>query len=322
MISDSLAKMYVSLCGMIIRQIKDESCLIYQILEQKDIFGRNALEIIAHNKFFTLMKQSNVREIVDDLWYGKESIVKFSKFCSVLRIINADIKYEPLDKVERINLISSGESKQYYFQFNIYIRNCYSRYITNLLTTIVTSLIYLIIIYYYIQLLKIDDNPFTNRSFKELNSFGIFLILSSNFQYISSSIFNYKTRRKMEFSFEIVIDLVNLFGIVLNIIQFGTYSQYTIIEDCFVPSLTYSIMIICRFLKLICNLKETRIYGPYLNIVFLIIPLVHKFFTSFFTVLIKIFLLMVIHGLTYFQLHMEFTIFQISLLKQTSVIVS
>ena len=149
----SLAEMMVSIGQYLQEAIKEEDSLNYYLRTQTDDKGRSALEIIAENRFYQLLQDENVAAIVSKLWYGQGKTVDLFGFSMIYSIVSANIKHEQYK-----NLISKDtkefKSKTFSFQFNQYIKNCSVRYLVDSVSTILTTILYQVIIYAYVLIMK------------------------------------------------------------------------------------------------------------------------------------------------------------------------
>jgi hypothetical protein len=291
---NSVAEVLLQLGENLQSSIKDEEMLSYYLREQTDFKNRSALEIIAENKFYDLLKDENVASIVSKLWYGKGKEISLFNFCRITRIINSHIKHEHYDDVIK-RTYNEVKTKNYSFQYNQYINNCSVRYQVDSFSTLLTTIFYQYIIYYYVSLTKEGIESSTDTLLIRLNYIANIIVYSINLNMIFYLIYVYKINRPIKLDFWIILDVIMFTAVLLNFTNFslsiGLDSQLIHLVD----ALIYSVIIVCAWLRVIKILMTTRTFGPTLRIIYLLLWPIMSFILVFFalnTVFAQVFTLL------------------------------
>lgn len=272
----SVAEIFLSLGENLQNAMKEEETLNFFLKEQFDINNRCALEIIAENRYYNLLNNENVASIVNKLWYGSGKNISMFKYCRITRLIwytnikhqsyNEAIKrytYEdnsqPLkiigfDNNEDIINKSDNSSNTMYkysntftFQYSEYINNCSVRYIIDSLSTLMSTILFQIVIYLYVEKKKeyvieavlyyksnieyvtdIDniknaintkEDPFLDYDFFNKNIIASIIVYSNILQVVLFFIYLKKTNRKIKINATSLIDILTLIAVTLNLLN-------------------------------------------------------------------------------------------------------
>jgi hypothetical protein len=291
---NSVAEIFVQLGGNLQESIKDEEMLSYYLREQTDFNNRSALEIIAENKFYDLLIDENVASIVNKLWYGRGKEISLFNFCRITRIIDSNIKHEHYDDIIR-RTYNELKTKNYSFQYNQYINNCSVRYQVDSFSTLLTTIFYQYIIYYYVSLTKegIDGN--SDPSLLKLNYLANIIVYSINLNMIFYLIYVYKINRPIKLDFWIILDIIMFTSVLLNFTQFSQSFGFDTEIQQLIDGIIYSVIIVCAWLRVIKILMTTRTFGPTLRIIYLLLWPILSFIIVFFalnTVFAQVFTLL------------------------------
>ena len=277
----SLAEMMVSIGQYLQEAIKEEDSLNYYLRTQTDDKGRSALEIIAENRFYQLLQDENVAAIVSKLWYGQGKTVDLFGFSMIYSIVSANIKHEQYK-----NLISKDtkefKSKTFSFQFNQYIKNCSVRYLVDSVSTILTTILYQVIIYAYVLIMKSDQpEPEKNPVFYYSKVFADIVVFSINLNLFFYLVYVYKSSRKLNLTIFIILDVLLNIAVFFDIIglPLNFFSDSNSIQ--LVNAIIYSFIIIFAWLRVTNILMTTRTFGPFLRIIYLILGTVFNFMIIF-----------------------------------------
>lgn len=286
----SVAEMMLQLGESLQSAIKDEEMLNYYLREQTDFNNRSALEIIAENRFYDLLKDENVAAIVSKLWYGTGKNLTLFTFCRMTRILSSSFKHEQYDDV--INrTYNEMKTKNYSFQYQQYINNCSVRYLVDSISTIFTTALYQVIIYYFVNLSK-DGKPFENEKFKFGNSIANFIVYTINLNAVLYYIYVYKTNRNMKFTIWIVIETIMFIAVLCNTLRVPEQLILgsAIAADAHVSNVNltdailYSVIIVCAWLRVMSILFTTRTFGPFLRMIYLLVWTIFNFLLIFFAI--------------------------------------
>jgi len=290
----SVAEVLLKLAQCVQSSIKDEEMLNYYLRDQHDHNKRSALEIIAENRFYDLLKDENVASIVGKLWYGRGRDLSLWKYGRITRIIGSNIRHEHYE-----NVISSDRKNQLFsFQYSQYTKNCSVRYLVDSVSTILTTIFYQYIIYFYVDLMKRGENPRTYTTFKNTNYVANLIVLTIILNQVMYLIYIRTTNRAMKYNVFIFLDLIMFFAVLCN---FTNWPMSLFDENDenrrFSDSVIYSIIIFCAWMRVISILMTTRSYGPFLRTIYLILSTVINFliflfgfttlFAQVFTILFK-----------------------------------
>jgi len=279
----SVAEMMLQLGESLQSAVKDEEMLNYYLRDQMDSKNRSTLEIIAENRFYELLNDENVAAIVSKLWYGSGKNLNLWQFCRITRIFSSNIKHEQYDDV--INRTKSEMTlKNYSFQYEQYIKNCSVRYLVDSISTILTTILYQIIIYFYVSLSK-EGDPYIDNTFKIFNYIANCIVFTINLNLVLYLLYVYKTNRNLKFNFWIFLDMIMFIAVLSN---FLNVSKTIAGEDMdfiqLIDALIYSIIIICAWLRVISILMTTRTFGPFLRTIYLLLWTVFNFLSVFFAI--------------------------------------
>jgi hypothetical protein len=303
----SVAELLIKLGESLQSAIKDEEMLHYYLREQVDQHKRSALEIIAENRFYLLLKDENVAAIVSKLWYGSGKDKSLWNFSRITRILGANIKHEHyVDVISNVKDLSHGV---YSFQFDQYISNCSFRYLVDSMSTIFTTILYQILVYFYVNIKKQNKDPIKDPDFHAVNYLAGVIVNSMNFNLIMYMVYVAKTNRKIKFSGFLILDIVMFTSVLLNFLDAPNlfFDGYAYIAEekaddvslqtkkDFVNAALYSFIIFCAWIRVIGILMTTRSFGPFLRIIWLLLWSVANFLLIFFafnTVFAQIFTLL------------------------------
>ncbi len=257
--------------------------LNYYLRDQTDFKNRSTLEIIAENRFYELLNDENVAAIVSKLWYGSGKNLNLWTFCRITRILSSNIKHEQYDDV--INRTKSEMTmKNYSFQYEQYIKNCSVRYLVDSISTILATILYQIIIYFYVSLSK-EGDPYSNDFFKMFNYIANSIVFTINLNLVLYLLYVYKTNRKLKFNIWIFLDCVMFAAVLCNFLNVSksiSPDDKDFIQ--LIDALIYSIIIICAWLRVISILMTTRTFGPFLRTIYLLLWTVFNFLLVFFAI--------------------------------------
>lgn len=291
----SIADMMVSMGQYLQEAIKEEDSLNYYLRTQTDDNGRSALEIIAENRFYQLLQDENVAAIVSKLWYGQGKTVDLFGFSRVYSIMSSNIKHE------HYNNIVSRETKEFLskafsFQFNQYIKNCSVRYLVDSVSTILTTILYQVIIYAYVLIMQSEDpDPSKNKIFEYSKIFADIVVFSINLNLCFYLIYVYKSNRKLNLNIFILLDILLTVAVVFDLIKLPNqlFQDEETIQ--LATAIIYSFIIVCAWLRVTNILITTRTFGPFLRIVYLILSTMVNFmiiFACFNTISAQVFTLL------------------------------
>jgi hypothetical protein len=275
----SIAEMFLKLGECLQSSIKDEEMLNYYLREQIDHKKRSALEIIAENRFYDLLNDENVATIVGKLWYGSGRDLSIFKFSRISRIMMANVKHEHYK-----DLVSTDvKNKLYSFQYCQYTRNCSVRYLVDSVSTIMTTILYQLIIYFYVSLSSRNQDPYDDPFFKNINYIANIVVFTINLNLLMYIFYVYLTNRTLKMTVFIFLDLLMFIGVLLNFVKIP-YLMYGDDTDAvqFLDAIIYSVIILCAWMRVIGILMTTRSFGPFLRIIYLLLSTVLNFLLVFF----------------------------------------
>lgn len=275
----SIAEMFLKLGECLQASIKDEEMLNYYLREQIDHKKRSALEIIAENRFYDLLNDENVATIVGKLWYGSGRDLSIFKFSRISRIMMANIKHEHYKDL----LTTEGKNKFYSFQYSQYTRNCSVRYLVDSFSTIMTTILYQLIIYFYVSLSSSDKDPYDDLFFRNINYIANIIVFTINLNLLMYLFYVYLTNRTLKMTVFIFLDLLMFIGVLLNFVKIPYLMYGDDIDSIqFLDAIIYSVIILCAWMRVIGILMTTRSFGPFLRIIYLLLSTVFNFLFVFF----------------------------------------
>ncbi len=263
--------------------VKDEEMLNYYLRDQTDFKNRSTLEIIAENRFYELLNDENVAAIVSKLWYGSGKNLSLWQFCRITRILSSNIKHEQYEDV--INRTKSEMiTKNYSFQYEQYIKNCSVRYLVDSVSTILTTSLYQIIIYFYVSLSK-ERDPYISYPFRMFNYIANCIVFTINLNLILYLLYVYKTNRKLKFNVWIFLDMVMFLAVLCNFLNVPkSIAENDMDFRQLIDSLIFSIIIVSAWLRVISIFLTTRTFGPFLRTIYLLLWTVFNFLLVFFAI--------------------------------------
>ena len=101
--------------------MRDGEMLYYYLNEQTDHEGRNALEIYAENKFYTLFRDISVGSLIEKMWYGSGKINAFFKYLRMTRIMITSVNFDEYKNIVKTNFYD--ESFHFAFEYETYLEN-------------------------------------------------------------------------------------------------------------------------------------------------------------------------------------------------------
>ena len=101
--------------------MRDGEMLYYYLNEQTDHEGRNALEIYAENKFYTLFRDISVGSLIEKMWYGSGKINAFFKYLRMTRIMITPVNFDEYKNIVKTNFYD--ESFHFAFEYETYLEN-------------------------------------------------------------------------------------------------------------------------------------------------------------------------------------------------------
>lgn len=315
----SVADIFINIGENIEAVIKEEDILNHFLREQRDFQNRNALEIIAENRFYKLLNNGNVCSIINKLWFGSGKHIDIFQFSKIPRIIfHNSILHEKYDDIVKSYDDNEIQTKSFSFQYCEYINNCSVRYLIDSLSNIMSSILFQYVIYLFVELKKGDENtepqdPFTNKNFNFINTISSIVVYSNIIQAIMFFIYYIKTGRKNSFNLANVVDLLTIVAVTLNLINFKKILNIKLVDSSLekksllnlleiyddykgdndnivfntdfingighiIDSIIFSIIIICAWARVIMILVTTRIFGPFIRILYLILKTMINFF--------------------------------------------
>ena len=241
--------------------MRDGEVLHFYLKEQTDYKGRNALEIFAENKFYTLLSDISVGSIVEKLWYGSGSKNDFFKYLRVTRILSSSINYDEYSNIVSPNFYD--KNFHYFFEYSTYLKNCSGRYYLESAMMLVIVIFYQMQLYYFAST-KGEEKSKTFKITEALSNFFIFCYLLHRFVL---TLYLAKTKRKIKYeSLEILttslLSLCLIFSVFLSDKVFPNSEEYTIL----VKSLTYSVILFSGWMKVIRIFMASYTYGLFIRI--------------------------------------------------------
>lgn len=291
----SIAEMMVSMGQYLQEAIKEEDSLNYYLRTQTDDKGRSGLEIIAENRFYQLLQDENVAAIVSKLWYGHGKTVDLFGFCRMYSIVSSNIKHEHYTNVVSRETREFTQ-KAFSFQFNQYIKNCSVRYLVDSVSTILTTILYQVIIYAYVLIMQSDDpDPSKSEIFTFSKIFANIVVFSINLNLLFYLIYVYKSERKLNLTIFIMLDILLTVAVIFDIIELPKklFTDDETIQ--LATAIIYSFIIVCAWLRVTNILITTRTFGPFLRIIYLILGTMINFmiiFACFNTISAQVFTLL------------------------------
>ena len=276
--------------------IKEEESLNFYLRTQIDDKGRSALEIIAENRFYQLLQDENVAAIVSKLWYGQGKTISLLKFSRIYSIISSNITHEHYNNVVARDT-KEYNSKAFSFQFTQYIKNCSVRYLVDSVSTILTTILYQVIIYAYVLIMQSDNpDPSQNSIFSYSKIFADIVVFSINLNLCCYLLYVYKSNRKLNLTIFILLDILLTIAVVCDIMQLPKllFSGDDVTTQ-LATAILYSFIIVCAWLRVTNILITTRTFGPFLRIIYLILGMMINFmiiFSCFNTISAQVFTLL------------------------------
>lgn len=235
----SVADSFLKLGENLQKSMKEEDTLNHFLRTQTDILNRSALEIIAQNRFYNLLNNENVASIVNKLWYGTGKNTHIFQFCKITRIlVYSNIFYEKYEDSIKPYTEDELNSKTFSFQYTEYINNCSVRYLVDSFSTLMSTILFQIIIYIYVELKKGNFTtekesvePFDDSSFNFFNNIASIVVYSNIVQVILFFVYLSKTGRKIKLSTTNLIDISVLIAVTLNILNFKSILNFDLKEN-------------------------------------------------------------------------------------------
>ena len=283
----SVAEIFLSLGENLQNAMKEEDILNFFLRTQLDMNNRSALEIIAENRFYNLLNNENVASIVNKLWYGTGKNISIFQFCRITRIIYySNLKHETYEENVRVYSDKELVSKTLSFQYSEYINNCSVRYLIDSFSTLISTILFQVIIYLYVELKKDKEllneslDPYNDTSFYLKNLGASTVVYSNIIQVILFFIYLSKTKRKIKLDATSLIDIFTLIAVTLNLVnvkrllipleEINILGTNTYNTGHLIDTIIFSIIIICAWARVIMILVTTRSFGPFIRIVYLI----------------------------------------------------
>ena len=275
---ESVAKSLLLLAYHIQTSLTNEETIIFYLKTQTDINGRSALEIYAENQFFDVLEDPNVGLIIGKLWIGStEPEINIYKFSRLTRILTANIFEEQYDA-----LIGQNLNSCFSFQFYRYSRNCSERNYYESISTMAITLLYQYVVYAYVTFTKSNEkHPKSHHYYivQQVTNIFMFLSLLNDF---FSHIFFRLTGRKLKY--DVVKLIVNAILFIFIIINFFDLPEkyYPVDEDADwniqLDGVVYSVLLLMAWMKVFLVLMITKLYGPFIRVMFSIFWHVVSFF--------------------------------------------
>ena len=291
----------LELCSCIQSSIKDEEKLTYYLQKQFDQIGRNALEIIAKNKFFSLLSDTNTANIVTNLWYGAGNHIQLWRFSRNTRLLESSIEKQRYDDIIK-PLDSETEKRNYSFQYCMFIHNCSVRFFIDGFLIILLTLLYQYIIFRYanIYITHIEDAkanyPDTYEQFLDENKVDpeddavlvflkglvMFFVSCICLKQVTNVVFFYKTNRNIEFSIYQLFDVI-LLG--LTSFNYFRYIDLFLEKDTDIYKLAdstiYSGIILLLWIRVFSSLETNALLGPFVQVMKRLLKVVFDFMIVF-----------------------------------------
>ena len=263
--AQAVAEEILELGEKIQTSIQDEDMLNFYLKEQYDHKNRNAIEIYAENKFFNLLRNSNVGGIVSKLWYGSGHEFSIFKFLRMTRLIRTNVMFENFNIVVSNNYFPSDSL--FTFQFNSYKHNCSTRYIFDNFTFVAITFYYQYIVY---MIPSYNGENHYILSKHEYIANGLLVTYFINFIFLN--LYAYKTGRTRKFEkLEIISIIIMMICVFLLLIDFPTlisenHKKTLQKEHEMVEGIIASLLLLMSWIKVFCIFMETSTYGPFLRI--------------------------------------------------------
>ena len=274
----SVAKSLLYLAFHLQTSLTNEETIIFYLRTQTDINGRSALEIYAENKFFDVLEDPNVGSIIGQLWNGSsEHEINIFNFSRLTRILKANIfenQYE--------SLIGQKTDSFFSFQFYRYANNCSERNLYESVSTMGITLLYQYVVYAYVTFTKENDHhPKTHHYYKVQQVTNIFMMLSL-VNDLFSKIFLKLTGRKVKLDkVKLIVDVVLFIFIIINFFDLPE-KFYPVDNDAEwniqLDGIVYSVLLLMAWMKVFLVLMITKLYGPFIRVMFSIFWHVVSFF--------------------------------------------
>ena len=275
---ESVSKNLLFLAYHIQTSLTNEDTIIFYLKTQTDINGRSALEIYAENRFFDVLEDPNVGLLIGKLWNGtSEHEINIYDFWRITRILKANIFEEEYE-----SLIEQNLNSFFSFQFYRYSRNCSERNFYESFSTMGITLLYQYVVYAYVTFTKTNEkHPKTHHYYIVQQVTNIFMFLSVLNDFFSHVFFRLTGRIVKYDVVKVIVDIILFVFIIINFFDLPEIF-YPVEKDADwniqLDGIVYSVLLLMAWMKVFLVLMITKLYGPFIRIMFSIFWHVVSFF--------------------------------------------
>lgn len=271
---------YLDLALSLQEACTEESSLQY-FMTQTDTCNRSVLQIIAKNKFYSLLENDQVGIIITKMWIGSEKAFDIDKASSIVSSFNAPFGSEESVQFQyQIDL-----TKSYVFQFQQWKNACNLRYAAFSLSILFLLIIYQIMIYTAAGNNNIENIPRAAETQDYLIIIFVW-VFGIDSEQVLRLIFAKKTKRKIKFDSILVTDLlISLLVIVIIIdlpeLYIGPGKYFPNGDRYLTSALLHCAMILLLCIKYLSLLLVSKSFGQFLSMALLVFRQVLTFFVIY-----------------------------------------
>lgn len=273
---DKIVKELLDFCEIIQNTTNDENYIRF-LMEQRSVFGRTALHIIADNNYYKCLKNHNVGTIVGKMWNGQipynslfsaSSLERYLKK-SVTKEVSPFLNFDPIDP-----------NKNYLFQLSVWQNSCSLRHLPEALLTLG------LIINFSVFTYQISDFFRFKKDVEDIHKFQIYQpnyiiffvqIACININIIYQLVFSIFTDRKANLTIINYLEFILLILSSLVFINFGSMGLVTQSEENTMISVLLSLITVGVWVRILGILFTSKGLGPLIRMIYLMSLLLIKY---------------------------------------------
>lgn len=267
--------------GMAIEDsIKEEEELKY-FLTQKDSRMRTVLTICSDNRFYSLLEHDEIGTIVSKMWNGSKKNYGLMGALTLYQSLEA-----PSSAEEAMSFSKQLDfTKPYIFQYEQWTESCSLRFLAQAVAGIVHVIVYQMLIY-----TAISEHSFYNVAasseavvYLRISQVWVAGIACDHFLHL---IFAWKTHRQYKINIWRIVDYIMFAVTILIMIEIqnklmGSGNPITFIDPSVFNAILHSVMVVVIWIRFLSLIIASKLFGPFLRMLFLMIESTMNFFVLF-----------------------------------------
>lgn len=261
----------------ILQNTTNEENYIRFLMEQKSIFGRTALNIIADNNYYKCLKNHNVGTIVGKMWNGQIPYNSLFAASSLQRYLKKSINKDnsPFSSFDPID-----PSKNYLFQLSVWENSCSLRHFPEAILTLSLIINFSIFTYqisgYFRD--KLEGYDIHKMQIYKANYFLYFIqIACININTIYRMVFSFFTDRKAMLTVINYLEFILLLLSSFIFINFGNIGVVNSAGEDTIISILLSLITVGVWIRILAILYTSKGLGPLIRMIYLMSLLLIKY---------------------------------------------